>query len=447
MSFLNSLRFFDKLILGVLILSFCGMTYSQPAPPDRTIDAAMQKEIIDSISATLNRVYVFPEVAKKMESFARQQYNDNAYKEMTSLTAFANQLSQDMFSVCNDQHFGIRYLSDEDMPRTPGTPTPEELEAANKRLQYNNYNWDKVERLPGNIGYVKFDGFTDAPLAAPTTIAAMNFLAYCDAIIFDLRENGGGSPSLIQLISSYFFDEPTHLNSFYIRETDSITQFWTQASVTGPRMSNCEIYVLTSNYTFSGAEEFSYNMRNLERGTIVGEVTGGGAHPVNPHYFPNLNIGVRIPFGRAINPISGTNWEGVGVKPHIEVPAIQALDVAYTEALKKVLEKTDDENRKNSINWILDIQNVKLNPVMISEKKLKTFVGTYGPRILSLENGSLYYQREGRPKYKMIPFSEDTFYFDDLDYFRLKVETDTKGKPVALIGIYDNGHTDRSPKN
>jgi len=126
---------------------------------------------------------------------------------------------------------------------------------------------------------------------------------------------------VIQLISSYFFADPTHLNSFYIRHEDTVEQFWTQAYVEGPRMTDVDLYVLTSSYTFSGAEEFSYNMKNLKRATIIGETTGGGAHPVDTHIWPKLNFGMRVPFGRAINPITGTNWEGTGVEPDIKAPA------------------------------------------------------------------------------------------------------------------------------
>lgn len=443
----SKLLFFDKLIVLLFILTLS--VSAQPGQPeDKTIDNNTQLEIIDSVSADLNKIYVFPEIAKKMESYARKQYKDKAYTDITSLRAFTEKLSEDMFSVCNDRHFGIRYLPDQDIPENPDRePTPEEIEQRQREMAYMNFAFEKLEILPGNIGYIKLNGFTDAAYGSPTAIAAMNFLANCESIIFDLRENGGGSPSMIQLISSYFFDEPTHLNSFYIRESDSIQQFWTQASVVGPRMSDVDLYVLTSNYTFSGAEEFSYNMKNLERATLIGETTGGGAHPVAAYIYPNLNVQVRIPFGRAINPISGTNWEGVGVEPDIKVPADQALDVAHMEALKKELETDIPEFIKHRIQWVIDGYDIKLNPIDIDTETLKKYAGTYGPRTITFEDGSLYYQRIDRPKFKMIPMTETMFWFEDLDYFRLSVELDDNGNPVALIGNYDNGRTDRSPKD
>jgi hypothetical protein len=252
---------------------------------------------------------------------------------------------------------------------------------------------------------------------------------------------------MIQLISSYFFDEPKHLNSFYLRYEDTIEQYWTQAYVAGPRMSKADLYILTSSYTFSGAEEFTYNMKNMERATIIGETTGGGAHPVSEMGFPTLNIGMRVPFGRAINPVSGTNWEGTGVTPDIEVPSDQALMVARLEAMKKLLEKSPPEDRKNVLEWNIASLYADIHPVTVDESILKSYVGVYGPRTITFENGDLYYQRQDRPKYKMIPMADDLFMFKDLDYFRIKVITDSDGNATELRGLYDNGYTDTSPRD
>jgi len=138
--------------------------------------------------------------------------------------------------------------------------------------------------------------------AGGTAVAAMKFLGNCDAVIIDLRDNGGGSPSMIQLISSYFLDESTHRNSFYIRKTDEMKQFWSYEHVDGKRLTDAPVCILTSNYTFSGAEEFTDNMKNLERATIIGETTGGGAHPTERKLFAGLCVKISVPFGRAVNP-------------------------------------------------------------------------------------------------------------------------------------------------
>ncbi len=444
---------------GILILA-AGLLWLALAPtsgraqvmvmsgPPKVIDAATQLEIIDSVTAALNDVYVFPKVAQDMEKLVRKQYKDKAYKDLTDLMAFTQQLSKDLRSVSHDRHLGVMYLPSD----APEFKPPDSLTDADRKLQEDklaaaNFEFEKVEHLPGNIGYLKFNQFVGAELAGPTAIAAMNFLGHSDAIIVDLRDNGGGEPSLIQLITSYFFDQPVHLNSFYIRKTDSIQQFWTAAYVAGPRLTKADVYVLTSSNTFSGAEEFTYNLKNLKRATIIGETTGGGAHPVDIRAFRTLSVVLRLPYGRAINPITGTNWEGTGVKPDIEVPREKAFDVAYAKALKGLLDKTTDPDKKGALVWMSEKQDAMLNPVKVGPDTLQQYAGTYGERVITLENGELYYQRQGRPKFRLIPMNATTFMLDGLDSFRLQFVRDAGGNVTEVIGMYDIGRNDRSPKN
>jgi hypothetical protein len=416
--------------------------------PDKVIDARMQAEIIDSVTQALNEIYVFPDVAKKMEKHLRKQYKKKAYKDITSLTEFTQKLTEDLQKISHDRHLWVRFVSDEMMSMFEGdTLTDEQKQRELEEKRRDNFCFKEIKLLEGNIGYVDLRCFAGAADAGPTAIAAMNFLAYTDAIIFDLRQNGGGSPSMIQLISSYFFPERVHLNSFYIRKSDSTKQFWTQAHVQGPRMSDVDLYVLTSNYTFSAAEEFTYNLKNMERATIIGDTTGGGAHPIEVKPFQNLSIGMSLPFGRAVNPITGTNWEGTGIAPHIAVPQEQALDVAHLEALKKLLEKTEDADRKTQLEWAIEGKNVKLNPVTVEVSKLQKYAGQFGPRKFSVEDGVLYYQREDRPKYALIPMGDHKFMLDGLDYFRIQFVEEPTGEFNEMIGQYDNGRTDGNKRD
>ena len=229
------------------------------------IDSKTQAAIIDSVSKALNDIYVFPDVAKNMEKLILKNLKDGKYQKITNLVEFANQLTEDLRSVSHDKHLGVRPLPPRD-PNTASRPSPEdERKQRIEQLRNDNFGFKKIELLPGNIGYIDFRYFADAGFggAGATAIAAMNFLAHADAIIFDMRQNGGGSPSMIQLISSYLFEEPVHLNSFYIRKNDETRQFWTQGYVEGPKMTDIPVYILTSSYTFSGAEEFTYNLKNI----------------------------------------------------------------------------------------------------------------------------------------------------------------------------------------
>jgi hypothetical protein len=410
---------------------------------DPPVDKAAKTVIIDKVTEALNEIYVFPDKAKAMETLVRKNLEAGKYKSITSLALFTQQLTQDLRSVCHDRHLAVMPF----VPPPAGEQGPSGDGGRDRAdPRYQNYGFRKLEILPGNIGYLDLRMFADAGAAGDTAVAAMNFLAHCDAVIFDLRRNGGGSPSMIQLITSYFFEEPVHLNSFYVRKTDEMQQFWTQSRVEGPRMIDTPIYVLTSSFTFSGAEEFTYNLKNLERAVIIGETTGGGAHPVDFHRFPEAKVAMALPFGRAINPITGTNWEGTGIDPHIAVPADQALDVAQMEALKKLLESNQNKGRKAQIQWALAGFEAKCNPIKLEDSDLDAFVGKYGPRTIRLKEGVLHYQREGRNAFALVPMGRDLFMLKELDSFRIQFERDESGEVTRIVGLYDNGQQDANER-
>lgn len=161
----------------------------------------------------------------------------------------------------------------------------------------------------------------------------MAFVAHTRALIFDLRDNGGGAPATVALIESYLFDRPTRLND--LRNRHWTTQFWTLPSLPGKRLSTQPVFVLTSHRTFSGAEAFSYDLKNLKRATIVGETTVGGAHTVGGHIVANYFL-VQVPVDEAINPDTHSNWEGTGVLPDVKVSAAAALKVAEQLATRDI---------------------------------------------------------------------------------------------------------------
>jgi C-terminal processing protease CtpA/Prc len=260
------------------------------------------------------------------------------YDSITDGDAFAKMLTDNFQEVSHDKHLRVDF-SPAPMPDRPeGPPDADERARYRKDMERMNCGFDKVEILSGNVGYLKFNFFADPDICGPTAVAAMNFLANVDAIIFDLRENGGGDPKMIAFISTYLFSEPTHLNDLWERKGDVTHQYWTLPYVPGKHLDGKPAYVLTSKETFSGAEEFSYNLKNLKRATLIGETTGGGAHPVNGHRIDD-HFMIGVPFARAINPISKTNWEGTGVEPDVKVPAADALATAQKLAAEKLSPK------------------------------------------------------------------------------------------------------------
>lgn len=243
-----------------------------------------------------------------------------------------------------DQHFGVQW---KDQRQAGARAGGEDWFA---KLARKNSGFEKVEILDGNVGYIDFWGFDNVNEESRTRVkTVMAMVADTDAIIFDLRKNGGGSGDMVRLISSYLLAGKVHLNSFYWKPSNTTTEFWTLEDIDGKRRTDVPLYVLTSAETFSAAEEFAYNLKQLRRATIVGETTKGGA---NPWRFFELGYGYRaaIPIGQAINPITKANWEHVGVQPDVKATSAEARNVAYRMALTALKESTRNPRQLEDIN-------------------------------------------------------------------------------------------------
>jgi CubicO group peptidase (beta-lactamase class C family) len=339
----NFLRHRASVFLTIALLAglLCPAPNSaQDAQSNLTVDAKTRGEVIEGALKALNEGYVFPETARRMEQAIRQRIERKEYDNLTSAASFAATLTAHLQEVSQDKH--LRVIFNDGSRPVFGGQNPADRERARAMAAKRNFGFEKVERLDGNIGYLDLRGFENLELARDTAAAAMNFLANTDALIIDLRQNGGGQPDTVAFISSYLFDQRTHLNDIYERPTNTTREFWTREDVPGKRYGDKPVFVLTSRRTFSAAEEFTYNLQNLKRATIIGETTGGGAHPVMAQPL-GKNFLITVPFARAINPITKTNWEGVGVKPDVETEAEKALKVAHLAALKSVQSKITDQ--------------------------------------------------------------------------------------------------------
>ncbi|MFN0112882.1 MAG: serine hydrolase [Blastocatellia bacterium] len=335
-----------NLLMLALLLSSASISFGQAAA---SVDAAIRTEVIEGAIKALNDAYVFPEVAAKMEQAIRHRVAQKEYDSITDATQFAAKLNNDLQAVSKDKHLRIVLSNGSRF----GMNQQQQREAAVKR----NFGFEKAERLSGNVGYIDLRGFEPAGLASDTASAAMSFLANADALIFDLRQNGGGDPAMVAFLTSYLFNKRTHLNSIYHRPTNNTEEFWTREDVPGKKFGDKPVFVLTSNRTFSAAEEFTYNLQSLKRATIVGETTGGGAHPVQPRQLGKL-FTITVPFARSINPITKTNWEGTGVKPDVAVASDKALKAAHLAALKQIQPTVTDARLVEQLKGLIaSLQN------------------------------------------------------------------------------------------
>jgi hypothetical protein len=349
---------------SVRLLEFTSDAADAPliSMPDDGSLAAEQlsgREIVIKALALLRENYVFPEVAEQVATAVEARLAAGEYDNRDEIT-LTELLTSHLQETSGDRHLRVR-LGGAPGPgrrepgRGPGGPDREKADRdsgepadrAAKRLQMrqigrvDNFGIHRVERLDGNIGYLDLRRVPMPENAGPAITAAMELVSGTYALIIDLRRNGGGSPHGVALWCSYLIaEQPTHLNDIFHADTGETRQFWSYPYLPGSRYLDRPVYVLTSSRTFSGGEDFGYTLQALGRAEVIGEATGGGAHPTRP--FPiSAAVHIGIPFARSINPVTGTNWQGTGVIPDTQVPADQAYSVAYTEALRHVLELGD----------------------------------------------------------------------------------------------------------
>jgi hypothetical protein len=329
-------------------------TFDQPGAPrisvaddgSLAVEQLSGREIVTKALELLRANYVFPEQAGQAATAIEARLEAGEYDDLDEIT-LTERLTRDLQEITGDRHLRV-VLGGGAGPRRQRIGEPEEPKdhearrLAMRRIgRLDNFGIRQVERLDGNVGYLDVRRVAVPANAGPAIGAAMELVAGTYALIIDLRHNGGGAPEGVVFWCSYLLDEqPTHLNDIFHADTGETRQFWALPYVPGTRYLDRPVYVLTSGHTFSGGEDFAYTLQALGRATVVGETTGGGAHPTRG--FPiSAAVHIGIPFARSVNPVTGTNWQGTGVVPDVPADAERAYDVAYARALEKVLAMDD----------------------------------------------------------------------------------------------------------
>ena len=394
-------------------LSLCGILAAS-AYSERMLSKTETKSVVETAASTLQQRYVFEEKANQIAETLLKNFNDGKYDNLLQ-SKFAEKMTEDMRSVVNDGHLYAVY----EKP-TPAPQTEEKKEEIDPQtswwlhqegLKARNYGWERYEMLPGNVGYVENTGFLGEQQAYERCASIMNFLSSCDAIIIDLRKNGGGDGRLGHLLASYFF--PAGNNRWLLsnenRSNGTYYQEWSYTYVPGKKMPNTPLYILTSGGTFSAAEAFAYAMQANKRAITVGENTGGGAHSGTMRDCGN-HIKVFVPSGRVSSPITKSNWEAVGVKADVECPADKAVEFALMDFFNK---KKNDDNKYIAANakWYAEYFNNYEKNDYPKESVLKNCAGNYEDgRSAAIKNGKLYYVTPGGTELEMAYLKDDTFY-------------------------------------
>jgi retinol-binding protein 3 len=383
-------------------------------------------EIIEKVSEIYLEYYPLPEVSKKMADFLKRENKLGNYNQFDNVNDFTSQLTKDLCKVSHDDHIRV----------SPYQKIPDDLLVETK-LGYpeNNYGFQKVEVLPGNIGYLNLTTFNNPKTAGLTAIAAMNFVANSKALIIDLRINGGGDEAMAQLISSYFFDKSTHLSNDFVYK-DSITeQIWTQEWVPGKRITEAPIYILMSNYSYSSSEAMAYQLQQLKRAKIVGEKTRGGSHGVRYMSFPETHINLKVPYSQEVNPYSKTNYIN-GVIPDIPCNSEQALTVAQLEAALELLKTETDSLTRYKLEWLVEGNKIELTPIILDSSMLFEYQGKYKNVSIWKDCNRLMFQRDSTMIQELIPMGNDIFKYMDLNQEKYRIQF-TRNKKGIIDGLYE----------
>ena len=313
------------------------------------------REIVAKAMELLRANYVFPDQAERAAAAIEARLEAGEYDDLDEIT-LTGRVTEHLQELTGDRHLRMG-LGGPGSGRGPGPGPgprrepggepgrePEKRPAGEKMRRMgrlDNFGIRRVERLDGNVGYIDLRRMAVAANAGPAITAAMELVAGTYALLIDMRHNGGGAPDGVVFWCSYLFgEEPTHLNDIFRADTGETRQFWALPYVPGTRYPDQPVFLLTSARTFSGGEDLCYTLQALGRAEVIGETTGGGAHPTRP--FPvSAAVHIAVPFARSVNPVTGTNWQGTGVVPDVAVAAEQAYDVAYARALERVLAMDD----------------------------------------------------------------------------------------------------------
>lgn len=408
---------------------------STPAP----VTAAERQEVVERVAQLVHQHYILPGTADKVAAQLRANEQSGVYNGLREPAELADRLTTDLVAASHDKHFHLffdpAWVQDSRQARTK-----RQREAlANRDLatwQQENFGFREIKILEGNVGYLNLEMFRNADYAHRTAAGAMEYLRHTNAVIIDLRGNGGGFGNMAQLLISYFMPPKRVLilNMYQGRGKRPHADY-TRRRVPGPRRPAVDLYLLTGRGTFSAAEAVANFFKNRKRATLVGETTGGGANPIERKAVTD-RFYLSVPTGRPVDPITGTNWEGTGVVPDVSCAAPDALNTAYLLALNRLMAR--DAPRKAAYQWAAEGVQARLHPASVAASTLRTYAGTYGARQLLWENNGLYYQRTGEEKYPLVPMSDDTFLVEQAPYLRLKVVRQD-GRVRALHRLYNDG--------
>ncbi len=437
------MKFSILIFVMLIILMMPAVSVDTKVKESRSVDSAQKSQAITELTKLIRARYAIAGTAEKAAQLLEKNLAEGSYDKIDDALTFAGAITTDIQGITGDKHFRVGPAplpEPKPEPVTSTKPVDKDAERAAwfAGIRRGNYGFLNIGILAGNVGYLDFRRFQPPDLAGDTLVGAMAFLANADAIIIDLRNCHGGSAYMTGYFAGYFFPRATHLFDMEFRGDNFTDHFWTMAYLPGKRFPDVPLYILTSAYTFSGAEGFAYRFKVLKRATIVGETTGGGANAggvldVAPFFR------VYMPMGRPVDRDTGTNWEGTGVEPDIKTTAREALVTAHLEALKKLKANAAGKDDQARLDWAIERVTAGRNPISLSSVEFQRFTGNYGTGRVFVEGDQLRFQPENRQPFLLTPLSRTVFTADAQELARLEFIPGADGRIEKLIYIDEDG--------
>jgi retinol-binding protein 3 len=433
-------------VVAIYTIIFSGTLFAQNENNNEKISDQQKQAIINTALAQLKENYIFPERITKIESVIKKKFDNKEYSSLNTLFDFLEVLNNDFESSGNDHHlnifYGPQYVN---KIKVAANNTAEKSDKIPVEfvdmVKYENFFLKKVERMDGNIGYFKFNKFEELQFSKETIASAMNFLSNSFAIIFDLRENGGGSAETVHFLMSYFLPDSTKLGEFRRRVNNEVVELWTTKDPLIKKIpSNIPVYILVSKNTSSAAESFAYGLQHSKRVTVVGEQTHGEGNP-GARFIINDKLYMMIPTAVNLNAVTGTNWDGVGVTPDIKTTAADALPKTIVEICQILANKGDNYIYK----WMIPEYESQLHPEIASAEFINSILGNYaeGKKIIQ-ENGFVYYLTESG-KRKMFYMGNQMFLMDGRNDYRMRFPKTNKSIQFVEF-VWNDGTVDTLKK-
>jgi hypothetical protein len=412
-----------------------------PALAEAPAQPVDERALVTELASKVQDIYVVPEKRAPIAARLQAALRAGRYSQSEDPQIVAELITADLAEASHDGHMYLRYNPQEAASHAaPAAAGPEAASAADRycaRLAANsNDGISEMRVLPGNIRYLRYDAFYWR--GAPTKAAidtAMRFLSGGTAAIIDMRFNGGGSPEAVNYLTSHFVEPGKHLIDFQDRSGTESSNAAAGALPAG-RMTGKPLYVLSGPGAASAAEEFVAHVAYFKLGEVVGAKTAGGAH--NNGLFPvGQGFVASISEGRPIHPVTGGNWEGVGIPPTIPAPEGNALSIAHALAAERIAAQPGPEQSRYA--WLAESLKARVQPTELADKP-EAYVGRFGERTIRIADGAIVYQRDGRPPMKLLPLAPDLFVLDGDPGTRIRIRREG-GHAAAIELLRDDGST------